>query len=116
MSVLASLAIGASRTLRVERSKVDSFGRRIVRVREALPERGVVGYVTDRDAQTNPRLWQFYQTQYFLAPLLVDLSADHDTVIGNFRRDVDRPWLSSQGLRVARDFGDGVMILTRGSD
>ena len=115
LSVLTSLAIGAARTLTrpLVPSRTEVFGRRIAPLQSSLPTRGVVGYLADPTLPFNRRLWQFYQIQYFVAPLLVDLSADHDTLIGNFPRGVAPDLLAKQGFAVSRDFGNGILILTR---
>jgi len=115
VSAMASLALGAVRTLphAIEPSKTELFGRRMAPLQSRLPGRGVVGYVTDPALPLNPRLWQFYQMQYFLAPQLIELGAEHDTVIGIFAREVVPAWLAGQGVVVEKDLGNGIMILRR---
>ena len=91
-------------------SRTEAYGRRFDRLRDSLPERGVVGYIGLPDDTT---LWGLRRSRYFLAPLLVDHSTNHDLIVGNFdTRPVSAEWLASRGLRLARDFGDGVMLLT----
>ena len=80
--------------------------QRFSALRAALPERGVVGYSGEPDTAA---LADYYLAQYALAPLVVDHSPNHSLVVGNFRAGtpVSEP---PDGLRVVRDFGDGVLL------
>lgn len=64
--------------------------RRFAAIKRDLPKTGVVGYVTDissdrvlSDTDTSA---EYYIAQYTLSPLILDNSADHPIVIGNFRK------------------------------
>lgn len=73
-------------------------------LRAALPRYGVVGYI----GQSHNSTADYYLTQYALAPLVVDLSVNHPLVIGNFPSSP--PPLQVEGLRLVRDFGNGVLL------
>jgi hypothetical protein len=77
---------------------------RFAALRPVLPKRGVVGYVGESDDSTA----DYYLAQYALAPLVVDRSANHPLVIGNFPSS-PLP-LQTKGLRLVRDFGSGVLL------
>ena len=77
---------------------------RFAALRAALPDHGVVGYVGEPGAAA---VGNYYLTQYALAPLVVDHSANHPLVIGNFPAS---PPPASQNLRLVKDFGDGVLL------
>ena len=80
-------------------------GVRFVALREALPKRGVIGYV----GQSQDSVGHYYLTQYALAPLVVDFSANHSLLIGNFPNTP--PQNLPANLKVLRDFGNGVLLL-----
>jgi hypothetical protein len=93
-------------------SKITLFGRRFAELRRALPPHGVVGYASDADE--GEAVWEFYETQYFLAPALLEKTTGHELVVGNFHHTpVDADWLAGQNLVLLRDYGDGVMLFGR---
>ena len=79
-------------------------------LRQALPERGVVGYVTD--AQGDELGLRYFSTQYVLAPLVVQIDMKQGLVIGDFRvpSAAER---HLEDLVVLRDFGNGLLLLER---
>jgi hypothetical protein len=82
-------------------------------LREELPARGVVGYLTDTtEGLEGART--YYLTQYYLAPVVVARDPAHELVIGNFAsRSVVAAAAAAHDLTVARDFGNGVALLRR---
>lgn len=90
--------------------EVTAYEQRFRQIRNLLPRHGVVGYLSDRmDA-----VKEYYLTQYALAPVVVHQSPDHDLVVGNFFKAEAAPrLLAAHGLVVARDFGEGLMLLRR---
>jgi hypothetical protein len=89
---------------------VAAYERRFDAIRSLLPQRGMVGYLSDRmDAGE-----QYSLTQYALAPLVISRSPGHTVVVGNFFDPRSGPTLARQhGLVVARDFGKGLLLLHR---
>jgi hypothetical protein len=78
---------------------------RFARLKAALPQRGVVGYVGDAgESGVAP----YYLAQYALAPLVLDHSLNHPFVVGNFPSNP--PAASIEKLRLVKDFGDGVLL------
>ena len=81
--------------------------QRFSAVKQALPTRGVIGYIGENGDSALP---DYYLAQYALAPLVVDRSIQHKFVIGNFPGS-EVP-ASLPGLRKMQDFGNGVVLLT----
>lgn len=71
-----------------------------------VPADAVLGYVTDGEASAAIKV-----AQYSLAPRLLDAGANHSLVLGEFSRPEEYARLSQPlGLRVERDFGNGVVL------
>lgn len=81
--------------------------QRFSALKASLPTRGVIGYIGEPGASVS----DYYLTQYALAPLVIDRSANHSLVVGNFPSSFP-PNLAEQHLQVLRDFGNGVLLLT----
>ena len=79
--------------------------QRFAALKARLPARGVIGYIGESGDSATP---DYYLTQYALAPLVVDPSAHHSLVVGNFPSS--RPFRIPQSLRLVEDFGQGVML------
>ena len=99
----------------VGRDRVARHEERLAGLRTVLPERGVVGYLSDNRAADGfsdmSAMEEYFMTQYALAPLVIVPGADRDTVVGLFSRPVDvNP---STGLRILGNFGDGVLLMKR---
>jgi hypothetical protein len=82
--------------------------RRFAAIKAILPARGVVGYIGEPDAMA---MGDYYAAQYALAPLVVEHSANHPLVVGNFPSATGVSD-QSQGLQLVRDFGDGVLLFS----
>ena len=80
-------------------------GQRFAALREALPQRGVIGYI----GQSQDSVGHYYLAQYALAPLVVDFSSDHRIVVGNFPSTP--PQNLPANVKLMRDFGNGVLLL-----
>lgn len=80
--------------------------QRFAALKTHLPDRGVIGYVGQFG---NSGTADYYLAQYALAPLVVDHSVNHSLVIGNFPRSSPE---FSANLRLIRDFGNGVLLLS----
>jgi len=91
------------------RSRPDDVAQRsdlrFARLKAALPQQGVVGYVGDAgESGVAP----YYLAQYALAPLVLDRSPNHPFVVGNFSSSTAAT--AFENLRVLKDFGDGVLL------
>jgi len=78
---------------------------RFAELKARLPSRGVIGYIGEPGDSEIP---DYYLTQYALAPLVVDFSANHSIVIGNFPSS--RVPVIPPHLTPVEDFGNGVML------
>ncbi len=87
--------------------------KRFRSLREELPGRGVVGYLSDTtEGLEGTRV--YYLTQYYVAPVVVARDPAHELVIANFAsRDAVAAAAASHNLAVVRDFGNGVALLRR---
>jgi hypothetical protein len=106
---------------RASRDEISTYEARFAGLRTLLPVRGVVGYLghpepagaTPHEANAAALLHfrRYLLAQYSLAPLLLIESADPEFVVGNFDPGVAHP--APAGLRVVRDFGDGLVLFRR---
>lgn len=80
-------------------------GARFLTLRDSLPRSGVIGYI----GQPQDSIGYYYLAQYALAPMVLDYSADHPLVVGNFPNAPPRTLPSN--LKLVRDFGNGVLLL-----
>ncbi|HKI26855.1 MAG TPA: hypothetical protein VKA07_11060 [Candidatus Sulfotelmatobacter sp.] len=85
--------------------------RRFAALRAELPQRGVVGYVGESGSLA---VADYYLAQYALTPLVVEHSANHRMVVGNFPSaagEVPGQDLQlAQELQLVKDFGNGVLL------
>jgi hypothetical protein len=86
---------------------------RFTGIRTILPLRGTVGYLSDTGGRReNPKA--YYLTQYFLAPVVIAPDTAHEFVVANFAsRSSIAILAASHGLRVEKDFSNGVALLHR---
>jgi hypothetical protein len=84
---------------------------RFAALREQVPQNAVLGYLSDAEPGTMVASTIFGSAQYALAPRLVHASTSDEWVLGNFTRPVDFERVGAiNGLRVERDFGNGVVL------
>jgi hypothetical protein len=93
-----------------------SQGDRLDGARAAIPEDAVVGYVTDLEAGSVLASSIFNITQYALAPRLLRPDTNETLALGNFSRPLDYAATGRQhGLRVERDFQNGIILYRKES-
>jgi hypothetical protein len=112
---------GAEWPARASQDEISTYERRFAELRAMLPARGVVGYlgvpaptgVTPREANAAALLHfrRYLLAQYTLAPVLLNQSTEPELVVGNFEPGAALP--APAGLRVLRDFGDGLVLFRR---
>jgi hypothetical protein len=91
--------------------EVSAHEKRLEPLKAVLPERGVVGYVTD--AADVEQAKRFYMTQYVLAPLIVVEGATPRLVVGDFSDTATADAHFDHGSIAAQAFGSGILLLTR---
>jgi hypothetical protein len=102
----ARVAVNTVRAAHDSDDVASRSGQRLAGLREALPERGVIGYIGQTGRAEN--IFDYYVTQYALAPLVVDRSTTHRIVIGNFPSSP--PSQLPRNLELLKDFGHGVLL------
>lgn len=92
---------------------VERYEERFRAVARDLPSGATLGYVSDSPADDEARA--YFMAQYAMAPVVLTRELrGRRLILGNFlsgRVDTDR--LQREGLTLARDFGNGVVLLTR---
>ncbi len=87
---------------------------RLEGVRTAVPESAVMGYLTDTSPGSTVFEAMYGSARYVLAPRLVRLDTNAAWVLGNFTRPADFAALARRnGLRLERDFGNGVLLFRK---
>jgi hypothetical protein len=89
---------------------IGNYDRQVGDLRSDLPDRGVVGWITDQPGD----LANFNIAQYGLAPLILARDIEHDFVVGKFVDPaVGREIRELLHLEPVRDYGDGLMLMRR---
>jgi hypothetical protein len=87
---------------------------RFAGLRGAVPVDAIVGYLADLPPEDTTAQVMFLAAQYHLAPRLLQKRDDYDFVLGNFTRPADFASIGRQhGLRIERDFGNGVVLFRK---
>jgi hypothetical protein len=94
--------------------EVSAYELRFARLKQSLPQHGMVCYVPDY-ASGDLAKKDFFLARYALAPLVVRNVPDCDPLIGDFPPGVSRPGLGSK-YSVLEDYGQGVLLLKRNGE
>ncbi len=92
---------------------------RIAPIKEALPDRGVVGYISDRDLNgadyfdTFQETLEFIWSQYTLAPVILTHGADQPLVMGILSQPLSEAQQEQLGLQLVQDFGFRIYLFER---
>jgi hypothetical protein len=94
-------------------ARINMDANRFRSLREELPARGVVGYLSDTtEGLEGTRV--YYLTQYYAAPVVVARDAARELVIANFATPAAvAATAAAHNLTVVRDFRNGVALLRR---
>jgi hypothetical protein len=97
---------------------ITNYDQLIAGLRKALPEHGVIGYLTHLSPEAiesdGDAVAEYYLTQYALTPLVVAKSPSYPLVFGNFRHGAPDPKIiASNDLTLVNDLGNGVMLFSR---
>lgn len=85
--------------------------RRLSPALAVVPANTVLGYVTDVAVGSDVDSIMINTAEFVLAPRLIERAGSHEWVLGNFLRPADFASLGrSKGLRLDRDFGNGVVL------
>ena len=87
---------------------------RFEQARASIPEDALLGYLTDLELGSVAASAIFNGAQYTLAPRILHQDTVGDLVLGNFARPADFAALGRvHGLRVERDFQNGVVLFRK---
>ena len=98
---------------------ISEYEKRFTGVRQILPQKGAVGFLSDVPAPflkgDDGRAGTLYLTQYVLSPVVVYDNAQYPLVVGNFHSTPHpSPELSkSLRLRPIANYGNGVVLFKR---
>ena len=89
-------------------NEISRHEKRLEPLRKVLPQRGIVGYVTDA---ADPIEWgnRYHMTRYALAPLIVVPGAGQSLVVGDFS-DAAAAKRNVGARLVRQDFGEGLVL------
>lgn len=101
---------------------VTIWQQRMVRVLRAIPSKGTIGYLSDRDfagLTYNPidQDEEFVMTQYWLSPRILVEDGNQDYVIINLAYQTIpqiQQLLAKKNLRLVKSFGFGIYLGRRG--
>jgi hypothetical protein len=87
---------------------------RLDSVQSAIPEKAILGYLTDAVPGSVVGDAMFNGAQYVLAPRVLQKGTAFELVLGNFTKPADFAAVGrAQGLVLERDFGNGVVLFRR---
>lgn len=87
---------------------------RLDSLQSAIPEKAILGYLTDAAPGSVVGDAMFNGAQFVLAPRVLQKSTALDLVLGNFTKPGDFVALGrTQGMRLERDFGNGVVLFQK---
>jgi hypothetical protein len=93
---------------------ISRYEQRFQTSRQVLPQRGIVGYISDDTADDSTSTARIYIARYSLSPLILVRSLDYPLVIGNFYKpNPDLEIYRKQGLIPLKDSGNGVVLFKR---
>ncbi|HNC45103.1 MAG TPA: hypothetical protein PLU80_13130 [Acidobacteriota bacterium] len=95
------------------------YEHRLAEVKMILPKKGTLGYLS-YPPLTNLmadriETQKYFLSAYVLSPVLLDYQHDHQLYLGNFEEGIPPGFLEAQRLTVVQDFGNGVLLLKKGS-
>ena len=86
--------------------------QRFLLLRDALPKRGTVGYLSDAANATDHEI-RLMLAQFALAPVILVSGADQALVVGEFSDPAAVARGRDMKLTVIRDLGDGLVLFAR---
>jgi hypothetical protein len=92
--------------------EIERYERRFGPLKNVLPRRAVLGFVTDAKNLTEVENRQ-RMVSYVLSPIVVDAAGEWPLMVGDFANSAAAKQSIGTELRVRQDFGDGVLLLER---
>lgn len=97
---------------------VSQYGQRFTELKEMFPKLTILTYVSEPNEDFSSKWTNYFLTQYYLAPNLVERKGEpHDTILYNLynSRQID-PTTNihlNSGWHVVKDFNNGLILLAR---
>ena len=79
------------------------------KMRESLPQRGIVGYVSDQNPTDSGTIWDYYQAEYALCPLLIVRNAEAPYIIVNCQATDGHCFVNS-GYTLVKEFSNNTKL------
>ena len=90
---------------------VAAFEKRFQLLRQNLPPRSVLGYISDNPPDNTQAQAEFYLTEYALAPAIIKASTGEQLEVANFHTNTPNPaLLKAKNLTLVQDFGNDVFL------
>jgi hypothetical protein len=95
-------------------SKETHHERRLEKLKDVLPEHGIVGYFTNREYNTGEDTMFFFLTQYALSPLIILRSTKPQFIIADVNDSFNITKFSNKyNCRLLRNFDDGILVFRK---
>jgi hypothetical protein len=92
---------------------VDKYDKTLTCVEQNLGDEKTVGFITSLTDIKDQRQEKLFQTQYILAPIVVENSAEQKIVIGYYPDGLQTEVFSQHNLKIKRDCGNNLVILEK---
>lgn len=118
LSLLGSLSFHSSESAYQQQYRdpylIGAQFERFDALRQSVPQDATLGYLTDTPPESVLSVTMFDSAQYVMAPRILVRDPSQFLVLGNFTRPADFQAAGRQhGLRLERDFGNGVVLFRR---
>ena len=85
--------------------------RQLEKLKDILPEKGIVGYFTNREYNTVDDTMSYYLTQYALSPLIIVRSTKPQIIVADVNETFNiKAFNSRYNCRLLKNFGDGILV------
>jgi hypothetical protein len=92
---------------------VDKYGKTLKCVKQNLGDEKTIGFITSLTDFKDQRQEKFFQTQYILAPIIVENSAEHEIVIGYYPEGIQPEVLTRYNLDIKKDCGNNLVVFEK---
>lgn len=79
-------------------------------LKDLLPQKGVVGYVSDQNPTDSNAMWEHYQAEYALCPLLIVRDAKANYIIMYCHNSTDGNCSVNSGYVLVKEFNTGIRL------
>ena len=88
--------------------------RRFEKIKDLLPEQGILGYFTNREYSTDDDTRFFFLTQYALSPLIIVRSTKPQIIIADVSNSFNIIEFSNKyNCCLLKNFGDGILLFRK---